>query len=58
MNNKLADHVHRGPWGKLLAVAAISGAAAAVYFVGYLPRERTAKQLDARRQCVESHHHW
>jgi multidrug efflux pump subunit AcrA (membrane-fusion protein) len=47
MNNKQADHVHRGAWGKLLAVAAIPGAAAAVYFVGYLPRERTAKQLDA-----------
>jgi multidrug efflux pump subunit AcrA (membrane-fusion protein) len=39
--------VHRGPWGKLLAVVVILGAAAAVYFVGYLPRERTAKQLDA-----------
>jgi multidrug efflux pump subunit AcrA (membrane-fusion protein) len=47
MNNKQAEHVHRGPWGKLLAVVVILGAAAAVYFVGYLPRERTAKQLDA-----------
>jgi multidrug efflux pump subunit AcrA (membrane-fusion protein) len=41
------DHVHRGPWGKALAVVAILGAAAAVYFLGYLPRERMTKQLDA-----------
>jgi multidrug efflux pump subunit AcrA (membrane-fusion protein) len=39
--------MHPGPWGKLLAAVAILGAAAAVYFVGYLPRERTTKQLDA-----------
>jgi multidrug efflux pump subunit AcrA (membrane-fusion protein) len=47
MNNKQVEHLHRGPWGKLLAVVGILGAAAGVYFVGYLPRERTAKQLDA-----------
>src|SRR5580698_10362179 len=32
---------------KLLALAIVLGAAAAVYFLGYLPRERTTKQLDA-----------
>jgi multidrug efflux pump subunit AcrA (membrane-fusion protein) len=32
---------------KLLALAVVLGAAAAVYFLGYLPRERTTKQLDA-----------
>jgi multidrug efflux pump subunit AcrA (membrane-fusion protein) len=47
MNVQQADRVHRGPWGKLLLVALILGAAAAFYFLGYLPRERTAKQLDA-----------
>jgi multidrug efflux pump subunit AcrA (membrane-fusion protein) len=41
------DHAHRGPWGTGLAAVAILGAAAAVYFLGYLPRERTTKQLDA-----------
>src|SRR5208282_3613913 len=34
-------------WRKLLALAVILGAAAAVYFFGYLPRERTTKRLDA-----------
>src|ERR1700733_10260394 len=35
-------------WRKLLALAVIIlGAAAAVYFLGYLPRERTTKQLDS-----------
>src|ERR1700684_1268922 len=34
-------------WRKLLALAVILGAAAAVYFLGYLPREQTAKRLDA-----------
>jgi len=47
MNDQQADQVHRGPWGKLLAVAVILGAPAAFYFFGYLPRERTTKQLDA-----------
>jgi multidrug efflux pump subunit AcrA (membrane-fusion protein) len=32
---------------KLLALAIVLSTAAAVYFLGYLPRERTAKQLDA-----------
>jgi multidrug efflux pump subunit AcrA (membrane-fusion protein) len=32
---------------KLLAFAIVLGAAAAVYLLGYLPRERTTKQLDA-----------
>src|ERR1700683_2121084 len=47
MNDQQADQVHRGPWGKLLLVAFILGAAAAFYFLGYLPREQTTKQLDA-----------
>src|SRR3984885_4342089 len=35
-------------WRKLLALAVVLGAAAAaVYFLGYLPRERTTKRLDA-----------
>jgi multidrug efflux pump subunit AcrA (membrane-fusion protein) len=34
-------------WGKLLALAVILGAGAAVYSLGYLPRERTTKQLDS-----------
>src|SRR5579862_6245983 len=34
-------------WAKLMSVIAISGAAAAVYLFGYLPRERTTKQLNA-----------
>jgi multidrug efflux pump subunit AcrA (membrane-fusion protein) len=34
-------------WRKLLALAVTLGAAAAVYFFGYLPRERTTKRLDA-----------
>jgi multidrug efflux pump subunit AcrA (membrane-fusion protein) len=44
MNEK---QVHRGPWRKLLAAAVVLVAAAAVYWFGYLPRERTTKQLDA-----------
>ena len=32
---------------KLLAMAIVLGVAAAVYLLGYLPRERTTKQLDA-----------
>lgn len=46
MNDQQANQFHRGPWGKLLAVAVILGAAAAVYFLGYLPRKRTTKELD------------
>jgi multidrug efflux pump subunit AcrA (membrane-fusion protein) len=34
-------------WAKLIALAAILGAGAAVYWLGYLPRERTTKRLDA-----------
>lgn len=34
-------------WGKLMALAAILGAGAAIYWLGYLPRERTTKRLDA-----------
>jgi multidrug efflux pump subunit AcrA (membrane-fusion protein) len=48
MNDKKAHHVHHGLWRKLLAVVAIlSAAAAGVYFLGYLPRERMMKQLNA-----------
>src|ERR1700680_955922 len=39
--------MHRGLWRKLLVLAAVPGAAAAVYAVGYLPRARTKEQLDA-----------
>jgi multidrug efflux pump subunit AcrA (membrane-fusion protein) len=34
-------------WRKLIALIVILGAGAAVYLLGYLPRERTTKQLDA-----------
>jgi multidrug efflux pump subunit AcrA (membrane-fusion protein) len=34
-------------WRKLIALAVILGAGAAVYLLGYLPRERTTKGLDA-----------
>jgi multidrug efflux pump subunit AcrA (membrane-fusion protein) len=34
-------------WAKLMALAAILGVGAAVYWLGYLPRERTTKRLDA-----------
>jgi multidrug efflux pump subunit AcrA (membrane-fusion protein) len=47
MNEKEAALMHPMPRLKLLAVVAILGAAAAIYFLGYLPRERTTKQLDA-----------
>ena len=40
-----ANHVHSGRW--LMVAVVILGAAAAVYFLGYLPRERTTKELDA-----------
>lgn len=42
-----AHQVSRGPWRKLLALAALLGAAAGVYFFGYLPRQRTLKQIEA-----------
>jgi multidrug efflux pump subunit AcrA (membrane-fusion protein) len=44
MNNQKARF---GFWSKLLALTVILGAAAAVYRFGYLPRERTTKELDA-----------
>jgi multidrug efflux pump subunit AcrA (membrane-fusion protein) len=47
MNDKNTDDMHPGSRVKLLAVVAVLGAAAAVYFLGYLPRERTTKELDA-----------
>jgi multidrug efflux pump subunit AcrA (membrane-fusion protein) len=47
MNNNKTDHVHRRPTRKLLSLVVIVGAAAAVYLLGYLPRERTTKQLNA-----------
>jgi RND family efflux transporter MFP subunit len=47
MSDTQTDRVHRGPWLMLLGLAVIAGAAAAVYFVGYLPRKQTTKQLDA-----------
>ncbi|HVN22064.1 MAG TPA: efflux RND transporter periplasmic adaptor subunit [Bryobacteraceae bacterium] len=36
-----------GAWKRLLSVAVILAAAAVVYFVGYLPRVRLTRQLDA-----------
>jgi multidrug efflux pump subunit AcrA (membrane-fusion protein) len=47
MKDKQADLMRRGLWLGLLALAVIVVAGAAVYFLGYLPRERTTKQLDA-----------
>jgi multidrug efflux pump subunit AcrA (membrane-fusion protein) len=47
LNNTETDHMHRRPSRTLLSLAPILVAAAAVYFFGYLPRERTTKQLDA-----------
>jgi len=44
MNDKKA---HSGFWAKLIALVIVIGSAAAVYVFGYLPRERTTKQLDA-----------
>jgi multidrug efflux pump subunit AcrA (membrane-fusion protein) len=38
---------HFGPWAALIALIVVLGAAAAVYFVGYLPRDLATKQLDA-----------
>src|ERR1700680_2115208 len=45
MSEKEARHVHSGR--KLLSAIVILGPAAAIYFLGYLPRERTTKELDA-----------
>jgi multidrug efflux pump subunit AcrA (membrane-fusion protein) len=45
--NNTTDHPRRGFWLKLVLLAAILGAAALFYFFGYLPRERTTKQLNA-----------
>jgi multidrug efflux pump subunit AcrA (membrane-fusion protein) len=48
MSEEQTERVHRGPWLMLLGLAIIiAGAAAAVYFLGYLPRKQTTKQLDA-----------
>jgi multidrug efflux pump subunit AcrA (membrane-fusion protein) len=47
MNDKKAHAMLPGPWRKLLVLVAILGAAAAAYSFGYLPRERTTKQLAA-----------
>jgi multidrug efflux pump subunit AcrA (membrane-fusion protein) len=41
------NKAHFGVWSKLVAVIVILGAAAGVYLFGYLPRERTTKELDA-----------
>src|SRR3984893_12962597 len=47
MNDKKAHAMLPGTWRKLLVLVAILGAAAAAYSFGYLPRERTTKQLAA-----------
>jgi RND family efflux transporter MFP subunit len=47
MKDKQADPMRRGLWLGLLALAVILVSAAVIYFLGYLPRERTTKQLDA-----------
>lgn len=49
MNDKEASHVHF--FRKLLLALIILGAAAAVYFLGYLPRERTTKELNAAAEA-------
>jgi multidrug efflux pump subunit AcrA (membrane-fusion protein) len=42
------DHkAHFAAWSKVFFVLVVLGAAAAVYRLGYLPRERTTKELDA-----------
>jgi multidrug efflux pump subunit AcrA (membrane-fusion protein) len=41
------DKTHFAVWSKVSAVLMVVGAAAGVYWFGYLPRERTAKELDA-----------
>ena len=45
--NNTTDHTRRGLWLKLVLPASVLGAAALVYVFGYLPRERTTKQLNA-----------
>src|ERR1700693_22816 len=45
MNEKEARHMHSVR--KLLLALAVLGAPAAVYFLGYLPRQRTTTELDA-----------
>ena len=57
MNNTDTDQRHHGSFRKLLFLAAILGAAAAVYLLGYLPRERTTKQLDAAAGHHRHHPH-
>jgi multidrug efflux pump subunit AcrA (membrane-fusion protein) len=48
MKDKEADPMHSRPLRKLLALVVILGAAAAAtYSFGYLPRQRTSKQLNA-----------
>jgi multidrug efflux pump subunit AcrA (membrane-fusion protein) len=47
MNNKDAQNTHPRWWLKLLVLAVIVGAGAAVYAFGYLPRARTTRRLDA-----------
>jgi hypothetical protein len=47
MNNTKTGREHRWLFRTLLSLISSLGAAAAVYFLSYLPRERTAKQLDA-----------
>jgi multidrug efflux pump subunit AcrA (membrane-fusion protein) len=49
MNDKEASHVHF--FRKLLFAVITLGAAAAVYFLGYLPRERTTKELNAAAEA-------
>jgi multidrug efflux pump subunit AcrA (membrane-fusion protein) len=44
MNDRQA---HAGFWSKVIAALVVLGAAAAVYRIGYLPRERLTKALDA-----------
>jgi multidrug efflux pump subunit AcrA (membrane-fusion protein) len=47
MKDEEVGRMHSRPWRKILSLVVILGAAAAVYLLGYLPRERTTKQLDA-----------
>jgi len=47
MSDTRADRASRGPWLMLLSLAIIIGAAAAVYYLAYLPRKQTTKLLDA-----------
>src|SRR6202049_3017176 len=47
MNNIETGHMHYMPSRKLLWLVPLLGVAVAVYFLGYLPRERTTQQLDA-----------